>query len=328
MNISPIFKQGSGQKAGVSLRKPPLKYIIIPLVVLLAALCIGGAELAASYFFAPEFFEKITAPVRRGTQAVITFCQDTASFCQDQALELGSEALAFIDRITEPPPQPDPLPEADTSQQTELSEENQFSDGILYEITVNFADPSITELKWVDGVEILTGGVVELRYFCQSLPPWAEEPYGSDDIGHYGCGPTAMAMVISSFTDEVWNPRDMAQWAVEHHHWAKGSGSYLSIVPDTAEAFGLSARSLEKTTDAIQSALLSGELVVALMGPGHFTKGGHFILIHGLTLSGSFLVADPNSPDRSLMEWEGELLVEELSRSTSHGAPLWAIARS
>ena len=299
-------------------------------MVLLAVLCIGGAELAASYFFAPEFFEKTTAPVRRGAKAVIGFCQDTASFCQEQAIELSSEALALIDRLTAPKPISEPEAASEPSEITlpEQPGEAQFSDGILYESTADFADPSVTELKWVDGVEILTGGVVEIRYFCQSLPPWADEPYGSDDICHYGCGPTAMAMVISSFTDEVWNPRDMAQWAVEHHHWAKGSGSYLSIVPDTAQTFGLSARSLEKSPDAIQSALLSGELVVALMGPGHFTKGGHFILIHGLTLSGSLLVADPNSPDRSLMEWDANLIVKELSRSTSHGGPVWAIARS
>ncbi len=312
------------------MRKPPLKYILIPLVVLLAVLCIGGAELAASYFFAPEFFEKTTAPVRRGAKAVIVFCQDTAAFCQNQMVELSSEAMAFIDRITTPKPKPESEPEVENESlnPSDLSDEIQFSDGILYESTADFADPSVTELKWIDGVEILTGGVVEIRYFCQSLPPWADEPYGSDDIGHYGCGPTTMAMVVSSFTDQVWNPRDMAQWAVDHHHWAKGSGSYLSIVPDTAEAFGLSARSLEKSPDAIQSALLSGELVVALMGPGHFTKGGHFILIHGLTLSGSLLVADPNSPDRSLIEWDGALIVDELSRSTSHGAPLWAISRT
>ena len=306
------------------MRKPPLKPFILPLVILLAVLCIGGMELAASYFFAPEFFEKTTAPVRSGAKAVISFCHNTATFCQEQAIEFSQEAVALIDRLTAPKPKPE-LQEPE-QEVPETTHQSQFNDGILYESAADFADPSITELKWIDGVQILTGGVVEIRYFCQSLPPWADEPYGSDNIGGYGCGPTAMAMVISSFTNEVWNPRDMAQWAVEHHHWAKGSGSYLSIVPDTAQAFGLNSRSLEKTPEAIESALLSGELVVALMGPGHFTKGGHFILIHGLTLSGSLLVADPNSPDRSLMEWESALIVEELSRSTSHGAPLWAIS--
>ena len=35
------------------------------------------------------------------------------------------------------------------------------------------------------------------------------------------------------------------------------------------------------------------------MSAGHFTSGGHFILLRGVTLDGNILVADPNSRARS-----------------------------
>ena len=40
------------------------------------------------------------------------------------------------------------------------------------------------------------------------------------------------------------------------------------------------------------------------MGPGHFTNGGHFIILRGVTLDGSVLVADPASQERSLTTWD------------------------
>ena len=118
----------------------------------------------------------------------------------------------------------------------------------------------------------------------------------------------------------------MAEQAVASGHWAKRGGSYLSIVSGLAEEYGLHAESVrEKTPESIEEALLSGKLLVALMGPGHFTKGGHFILIRGITLSGTLLVADPNSNERSLQEWDAQLILDELSKSTAHGAPLWTL---
>ena len=120
-----------------------------------------------------------------------------------------------------------------------------------------------------------------------------------------------------------------AQHCVDHGYWARKHGSYLSIVPGTAEDFGLTCTSLpteETDADLILQHLLSGSLVVALMGPGHFTNGGHFIVLHGATLDGSVLVADPASRDRTLTTWDPALILEELSANRSDGGPLWVVS--
>ena len=67
-------------------------------------------------------------------------------------------------------------------------------------------------------------------------------------------------------------------------------------------------------------------MLVALEGTGHFTNGGHFIVLRGVTLTGKLLVADPASEERSLMEWDPQLVLDELSASRSNGAPLWVIS--
>ena len=191
------------------------------------------------------------------------------------------------------------------------------------------AEYTVTALENRDGQDILIGGTREVVYFDQTSERWAGEPYGSDHIGGYGCGPTAMSMVVSSLTGQVADPAQMAQLCVKNGYWAKSHGSYLSMVQGIAELYGLNCASLppeEADTDTITQHLATGNLIVALMGPGHFTSGGHFIVLRGITLEGSILVADPASQERSLTTWDLDLILEELSAKRYNGSPLWVIS--
>ena len=62
------------------------------------------------------------------------------------------------------------------------------------------------------------------------------------------------------------------------------------------------------------------------MRQGHFTNNGHFIILHGATLSGEILVADPNSLERSLTAWDPQLILDELSKNAVSGGPIWVIS--
>ncbi len=297
------------RKGVISLRKRTLA-----LLALLALLCIGAAELTASYFYAPQLFDRVTAPVIRAAQTCADFVGDTYRDTKDAVSAAAAKTKEAVQTLSARLRTPQKTP-------------SQLAEGSLYDADAPIADPSVTELQWNGGREYLTGGIMELVYYCQTSPVWADLPYGTDDIGRYGCGPTAMAMVVSSMTDRIIEPPEMASWAAQTNHWAKQSGSYLSIVNDAAQAHGLTAYSIaDHTPDALVSALLDGDLIVALMGPGHFTRSGHFIVIHGVTLTGNLLVADPNSMERSLMEWEPQLILDELSKSRHNGAPLWGIS--
>lgn len=215
---------------------------------------------------------------------------------------------------------------ADGSAETGEEPVNQSTTPPLLHTPSDICDPSVTELTQEGTLQLLTGGPVRIVYYRQSDERWGSLLYGSDPMSTHGCGPTAMAMVVSSLTDTVIDPPSMAQWAVAKGYWARHSGSYHSIVMGTANAFGLHAEPfLPRDADALREALFSDNLLVALMGPGHFTQGGHFIILRGVTLSGDILIADPASEERSLTAWDASLILSELSTSTADGSPLWLI---
>lgn len=270
---------------------------MVLLVILLAIVCIGGVELAVCRVMDPALFERIVAPVR-------------------EQFEKGKAELSAVqERLWE------------RIEAQEPPEEQLVSKYPLLSMDAPPTDERLTKLEQVGAEEHLTGGNYTIHYYNQTDPAWSTQPYGSDQIGGYGCGPTAMAMAVSSMTAHSMNPAQMAQWTREHHYWAKGRGSYLSIVEGTAAAFGLQAVSLpDIDAERLRQELAGGKVLVALMTKGHFTQGGHFILLHGMTLDGSILVADSSSRERSLMLWDAQLILDELSASRHNGAPLWSLS--
>lgn len=307
-------------------------------IVLLALLCVGAAELMACRLFEPALYERLTEPARAAAhQAVQTTGAGLETACQgaktlaDQAGKAASSALTalreWLEKLTAPPPEepePEPLedtgdPEADSAlAQPELPPPKEM------------LDPLISDIVERDGGEILTGGGLEIVYFNQTDEDREDQKYGTDPLSTHGCGPTAMAMAVSSLTEETVDPEDMAALCVRDGHWCRDHGSYLSMVQGVAQAYGLECQSLDVEApdeSDIYRRLNEGEVLVALMSRGHFTRGGHFILLRGTTLSGEILVADPASRDRSLIPWDLSLILDELSPSRHDGAPLWALSR-
>jgi hypothetical protein len=118
-------------------------------------------------------------------------------------------------------------------------------------------------------------------------------------IASSGCGATTMAMVLATFLDANISPPDVAQLIVDNGFRTDNNGVDWGFYPWAAEHYGLR---FEQTldTDAVIEALRAGALVVASMGPGYFTKFGHYILLWGLDEENEqILVNDPNSETRT-----------------------------
>lgn len=174
----------------------------------------------------------------------------------------------------------------------------------------------------------LTSSIGTLTYYNQSDIRWANHLYGgTDPMAAYGCGPTVMAMLVTSFTSETYLPSDMADWAAANNYWASGSGTKHSFIPECAAAFGFEANSFQNfTVEGVISELKNGHILVALMGPGHFTDSGHFIIISDYWSGTQVRVADPAHLDVTEQAWDIQLILNELSSSNDHGAPVWSIA--
>ena len=170
-----------------------------------------------------------------------------------------------------------------------------------------------------------TDGATEVVYFNQLDQRYANQPFGTDNIGGYGCGPTSMAIVVSSLTDEIVDPIAMAKWAYENGGWCKGQGSYHSLIPNAAKAWGLNVEGCKASEpQRILDALSQGKLVVAIMGKGHFTITGHFIVLRGVQ-DGKILVADPASTSRSQKAWDLSIILNEAGHRAGAGGPFWLI---
>ena len=180
--------------------------------------------------------------------------------------------------------------------------------------------PSLGDVRFTDGV-------TDVVYFNQLDQQYANKPYGTDNIGGYGCGPTSMSIVVSSLTNDIVDPVEMAEWAYQNGGWCSKSGSYHSLIPSAAQAWGLTVEGCTASEpQRILDALSSGKLVVAIMTKGHFTSGGHFIVLRGVQ-DGKIMVADPASTTRSGKLWDLSIILNEASKRAGAGGPFWIIGR-
>ena len=211
------------------------------------------------------------------------------------------------------------------------SEQKDLADDYAYNLSLFLGDSMFQGLP--DGYTSITSlgnvrftdGQTEVVYFNQLDERYSNMPYGTDDIGGYGCGPTAMSIVVSSLTSETVDPIAMARWSYENGYWCSKSGSYHALIPAAAKEWGLNVEGCSALEgQKIVDALSNGKLVVAIMLKGHFTSSGHFIVLRGVK-DGKILVADPASYDRSSMEWDLSIILNEASKNAGAGGPFWII---
>lgn len=169
------------------------------------------------------------------------------------------------------------------------------------------------------------GAAGQIVYYHQEDPRWGEKRYGPVDlIRDTGCGPTVLAMAVSSFTDTKMTPEEMCRWAYEKGYCSIGSGSYHTLMADGLAAFGL----FDRTTDdgeELAEALRAGQPAIALMGEGHFTGSGHFILLCDLDAANQVSVADPKSVERTEKKWDLDLILSEAKTSPVTGGAFWIL---
>lgn len=129
--------------------------------------------------------------------------------------------------------------------------------------------------------------------YLQTDPRWSKKPYRvpgeAATIGSSGCGPTAAAMLISTVTGKTFTPEDACKWSVEHGYKALKAGTYYAYFKPQFADFGIECDMLNwsKTYGKPDHAnhkkvlelLKAGYYIIALMGPGLWTSGGHFVVV-------------------------------------------------
>lgn len=173
-----------------------------------------------------------------------------------------------------------------------------------------------TRLSMKDKKETIAGFI----YFNQGDAAWNQNGYC---IKSSGCGPTAMAVCISSLTKKWVTPLDTTIWAYEHGYYSN-AGSVHEVVPALAKNYQLGCNGLGTDYKKIRDALKKKHPVVGLMGPGYFTKGGHFIALVAIDDKDQVTVADVGSRQRSTYKYRLKDVIEQ-SKAASAGGPFWEI---
>ena len=146
---------------------------------------------------------------------------------------------------------------------------------------------------------------------------WGYETYGSSMIAVTGCGPTCLSMVYIGLTgDASMHPKKMAAFSEKKGYYTE-NGTSWSLMTEGAEALGLSAEELPLDENSIKQCLFDGEPVICSMGPGDFTRQGHFIVLTGVDKEGDIVLNDPNSKKNSEKSWDYEEIAGQVKN-------LWA----
>lgn len=129
--------------------------------------------------------------------------------------------------------------------------------------------------------------------YLQTDPRWKNIPYRvkgeSSTIGGSGCGPTSAAMLIETLTGKTYTPADACAWSLAHGFKALNQGTYYGYFKPQFAEFGIQCDQLNWTNtygkpghpnhDKVLNLLKDGYYIIACMGPGTWTRSGHFVVM-------------------------------------------------
>ena len=136
--------------------------------------------------------------------------------------------------------------------------------------------------------------------FLQGDSKWGSELYTvtgsrSQTIATSGCGPTSMAMVLNYYVDNSITPIQTAIYAVENHHRTSGNGTSWGYFGEMANEYDLEFIQTASSVEALEWMNTQEDpLVICSMGPGLWTRQGHFILLWNVE-NGVAYINDPAS---------------------------------
>ena len=157
-------------------------------------------------------------------------------------------------------------------------------------------------------INIENGFSKQVFYYSQS--DYGESYGGYGSIGSHGCGPTSLAIVISSILQEPHDPIELTNYMC-NKGWCSDSGASWEQVVSTekeyASKYGFKQKSVSDLNELREMIKGGNALAVTIMSTGGgrpniiFNDGtgmffaGHFFVIAGIAPNGDAIVVDPSS---------------------------------
>lgn len=127
--------------------------------------------------------------------------------------------------------------------------------------------------------------------YMQCDNQWGSSAFGSSTICEAGCGPAAMAMIITALTGKTVTPDMTARDGSDAY--VPGSGSSYSLPSILAKTYDIRTESIPNTVDDYNKVLNKGGMIwLCGAGPLPFSDNGHCVGIRGRTSNGKWLTFD------------------------------------
>ena len=190
--------------------------------------------------------------------------------------------------------------------------------------TMGIAAMMMTQTAGVMAAEQTENKQLKVVYYNQADYPGKK--IGGSTIQAAGCGPTAVAVCYSSLTGKKADVPKMCKQAYKHGWYYTGQGCSHSVVPGLSKLYGMQCKGLGMDKDAVEKALRAGHPVVALMGPGDFTKNGHFVVLTRMVGKDKVKIADVGSRARTAETWSLKKVIRQGKEGANAGGPFWEIS--
>lgn len=143
----------------------------------------------------------------------------------------------------------------------------------------------------------------EIPQLLQWDERWGYSSYGTGFVATCGCGPTCMSMVISGLTgDASVTPAVVADYSEREGYIDADNNTYWSLMSEAGEHWNITCYEGTTSEDYIADELSAGHPIICSVGPGDFTKKGHFIVLTKYK-NGKVKVNDPFSKKNSKKTW-------------------------
>lgn len=132
---------------------------------------------------------------------------------------------------------------------------------------------------------------------------WGYYEYGNNILAINGCGPTAVSMVASGLTGKKSiTPIKVAKYS-DSHGYHEAAGTNWNLMTEGVKKFGLNGWKIDNSKEEFEKALKNGNPIICSVGPGYFTREGHFIVVAGIK-DDKLIIHDPNSIKNSEVLWK------------------------
>lgn len=132
----------------------------------------------------------------------------------------------------------------------------------------------------------------DMVYYNQTDSQWASSAFGGTTVGKGGCGPTSVAMIIATLTnDKTINPTNIASFYASHGGYCSNSRGSCWNWEVFQDYYDVSVTKIDTNIEAAKSALDEGGLVLASWSGAPFTGGGHLLVIRKYDNNGNIYIA-------------------------------------